>query len=87
MIKDYTISKKINDKYVTMLSIKDGWKFSFHPAFKQELKSWLNGSEEYWNGQIKEWEPKNAQPTSHDTAKQDGYQAAQDVLTTDEVPF
>lgn len=58
MNKDYTISKKIDDKYVTMISIKDSWKFSLHPAFKQELKGWLNGTEQYLNFNLKEWEMK-----------------------------
>lgn len=92
MIKDYTISKKIDGKYVPMISIKDGWKFSFMPAFKQEMKNWLNGSEEYWNGNIKEWDAKpgaTTQPatqSAHAQAKQDGYQPEAAELD-DTIPF
>lgn len=86
-MKDYTVSKKIDGKYVTMISVKEGWKFSFMPAFKKEMKDWLASDEGYWNGNIKEWEVKATETSSHAQAKQDGYQPAQADLGDDAVPF
>lgn len=78
-MKDFTVSKKIDGKYVTMISVKDGWKFSFHPAFKRELKSWLNGNEDYWNANLKEWDvattPAQTQP------------APEEDVGSDSIPF
>lgn len=70
---DFTISKKIDGKYVTLAGVKEGWKFSITPAGKKELNNWLNnGQEDYFNGNFKVWSAKEA--TAHDQTKQDGYQ-------------
>lgn len=69
---NWTISKKIDGKYATLASVKEGWKFSITPQGKKELLAWLkNGKEDYFNGNYKVWEEKSS---AHAAAKQDGYQ-------------
>ena len=86
-MNDWSISKKIDGKYVTLAGVKEGWKFSITPAGKKELKAWLeNGQADYFNGSFKVWgDAPAAQPTAHDQAKQDGYQLASD--DSGSIPF
>ncbi len=87
-MEDWSISKKIDGKYVILAGVKEGWKFSITPARKKELKTWLeNGQSDYFNGNFKVWGvPTTPQPTQHDQAKQDGYQPIAPALD-DEIPF
>ena len=87
-MKDWSISKKIDGKYVTLCGVKEGWKFSITPTGKKELLAWLkNGQDDYFSGNFKVWEDKPAaEPTQHDQAKQNAYQPA-DNVTDEQIPF
>lgn len=80
MIKDITISKKENNKHVALITLKEGWKLGFSPAFKKELIAWMKDPADSWlNYALKEWDSKPA-------ASQPAAVQPQPILD-DEVPF
>ena len=78
-MKDISISIKQDGKNVTLVSLKDGWKVGFSPAFKKELIKWFKDPAENWlNFTYKEWEPK-PEANQHSAAKSNGYQPDDEI--------
>lgn len=66
-------------KMITFGLSKNGYlQCSFTPEFRPVLIDWLKNGEGKWlNFNVKSWD--NGQPSSHDQAKQNGYQVDDNI--------